>query len=89
MMLKLREHLEVRLPETPYAGYLWELRGHSPCLTLEDSDYYEDGPARFTGQGERHWRLRAVASGECALSFFLSRPWAAPALECSFSVIVK
>jgi predicted secreted protein len=86
--LRLREKLEVRLPESQVSGYLWELKGDHPCLLLEDSDYVEEGPARFNGLGERQWRLRASATGTCTLGFFLVRPWSAPALEYTLTVTV-
>lgn len=79
--LKLRERLEVRLPESQVSGYLWEYRHTCPCLQLEDSDYGERGEARFTGLGERWWRFTSIATGECELSFSLIRPWSKPSPE--------
>ncbi len=87
--LKLRERLEVRLPESQVSGYVWEYREGCPVLRLDDSDYAERGPARFNGQGERSWHFAAVATGRCTLSFYLVRPWSAPSLEYSLAVIVK
>jgi inhibitor of cysteine peptidase len=87
--LKLREKLEVLLPESQVSGYIWEYKGGCPCLRLDDSDYTERGPARFHGQGERSWHFAAIATGECKLNFYLVRPWSAPSLEYSLSVMVK
>ncbi len=87
--MKLRAKLEVRLPESMVSGYVWEYRGGCPCLRLDDSDYAEHGPSRFTGQGERSWHFAAVATGECTLNFYLVRPWSAPSLEYSLAVTVK
>ena len=87
--LKLREKLEVRLPESQVSGYVWEYREGCPALRLDDSDYAERGPARFTGTGERSWHFTAVATGGCTLSFYLVRPWSAPSLEFSLPVTVK
>ena len=87
--LKLREKLEVRLPESMVSGYVWEYKEGCPVLRLDDSDYAERGPARFTGQGERSWHFAVVATGNCKLNFYLIRPWSAPSLEYSLSVAVK
>ena len=87
--LKLREKLEVRLPESMVSGYVWQYRNGCPVLRLDDSDYAERGPARFHGQGERSWHFAAVATGECKLNFYLIRPWSAPSLEYSLSIGVK
>jgi inhibitor of cysteine peptidase len=87
--LKLREKLEVRLPESMVSGYVWEYKEGCPALRLDDSDYAERGPARFHNQGERSWHFAAVATGECKLNFYLVRPWSAPSLEYSLSVAVK
>ena len=87
--LKLREKLEVRLPESQVSGYLWEHKGTCPCLRLDDSDYAERGPARFNGRGERSWHFAAVATGDCTLNFYLVRPWSVPSLEYTLSVIVQ
>ena len=89
IILKLREKLEVRLPESQVSGYLWEYKESCPVLRLDDSDYAELGPARFHGQGERSWHFAAVATGNCTLNFYLVRPWSAPSLEFSLSVTVK
>ncbi len=89
LSLKLRERLEVRLPESMVSGYVWEFRGGCPVLRLDDSDYAERGPARFTGLGERSWFFAAVATGKCQLNFYLVRPWSAPALEYALFVTVK
>ncbi len=62
--LKLREKLEVRLPESMVSGYVWEYKEGCPVLRLDDSDYAERGPARFHGQGERSWHFAAVATGQ-------------------------
>jgi inhibitor of cysteine peptidase len=87
--LKLREKLEVRLPESQVSGYLWELRGGCPCLRLDDSGYAERGPARFNALGERSWHFAAVATGGCRLDFYLVRPWSAPSREYSLSITVR
>ena len=87
--LKLREKLEVRLPESMVSGYVWEYEEDCPVLRLDDSDYAERGPARFHGQGERSWFFAAVATGSCKLNFYLVRPWSAPSLEYSLSVTVR
>jgi inhibitor of cysteine peptidase len=87
--LKLREKLEVRLPENTISGYVWEYKEVCPVLRLDDSDYAERGPARFTGRGERSWHFAAVATGSCKLNFYLIRPWSAPSLEYSLSITVK
>jgi predicted secreted protein len=89
MRLKLRGKLEVRLPEYPAAGYLWEYRERCPCVAVLDSDYEESGPARFTGCGERRWQFRAVATGECVLDFFLVRPWSTPSAEFRLTIEVR
>jgi len=88
LRLKLRERLEVRLPESQVSGYLWEFRGGCPCLRLDDSGYAEWGPARFTGLGERSWYFAAVATGGCRLDFYLVRPWSAPSREYSLMITV-
>ena len=41
--LKLRERLEVRLPESQVSGYIWEYKEGCPVLQLDDSDYAERG----------------------------------------------
>ena len=87
--LKLREKLEVRLPENQVSGYIWEYREGCPCLRLDDSDYAGRGPARFHGQGERSWHFAAVATGECKLNFYLVRPWSAPSQEFCIKVEVR
>lgn len=87
--LKLREKLEVRLPESQVSGYLWEHKETCPCLRLDDSDYAERGPARFNGLGERSWHFAAVATGRCVLNFYLVRPWSAPSLEFSVEADVR
>ena len=87
--LKLREKLEIRLPESQVSGYLWEYTHVCPCLLLDDSDYEEKGPARFTGSGERRWRFSAIATGECELIFSLVRPWSKPYPEYLLKIMVK
>jgi len=87
--LKLRERLEVRLPESQVSGYLWEFIENCPCLQFDDSDYEETGPARFTGLGERWWRFRVVSTGECELVFSLIRPWSGPSPEFSIKAIIR
>ena len=87
--LKLREKLEVRLPESMVSGYVWQYRNGCPVLRLDDSDYAERGPAQFNGLGERSWHFAAVATGRCTLNFYLVRPWSAPALEYSLTVSVR
>jgi inhibitor of cysteine peptidase len=87
--LKLREKLEVRLPESQVSGYIWEYKEGCPVLRLDDSDYAERGPARFNGLGERSWHFAAVATGKCTLNFYLVRPWSVPSLEYTLSVTIR
>lgn len=89
IVLKLREKLDVRLPESQVSGYLWQYKEGCPLLSLEDSEYKGEGEARFTGMGARSWYFKACATGECKLQFDLVRPWSGPSTEFSVIILVR
>jgi inhibitor of cysteine peptidase len=87
--LKPGQPFEIVLPETPSAGFRWQVTANGePVAHLSGEDFQ---PAQGVGgQGSRTWRFEAVAAGESEIAMVLRRSWeAAAAQSFTLRVIVK
>lgn len=76
--IKVEEHFEVTLPETPTSGYLWTVhRADADYLKLEREGYADPDPdkARVGVQRMKLFVFQALKEGRTKLELWLRRPW--------------
>jgi inhibitor of cysteine peptidase len=75
--LPVGQTVEIRLAETPTAGFRWDLTqpGAPTCALLSDSVAPPQGAVG--GQGAHSWIFEARRQGECEIALVYHRPWEA------------
>jgi predicted secreted protein len=89
--LKPGQPFEIVLPETPGAGYRWQMTANGEPVVHLSTEDFQPAPG-VGGQGSRTWRFQAVAAGESEIALVLRRSWeaaAAPAQSFTLRLIVK
>jgi inhibitor of cysteine peptidase len=77
--------IQLRLPENPTTGFLWNLSVTTGISVINDSYIPDDTTGRLVGSGGTHvWFLKAMQPGEQAISGTYRRPWEPAATGVTF-----
>jgi predicted secreted protein len=84
------DSLRIELPESPAAGFRWQMEPSSfegvSALRLQSVDHQLEG--REAGSGRRIFRFSAEAPGHATLRLELVRAWEGVAARETFVIIV-
>ena len=77
--------IQLRLPENPTTGYLWNLSVTTGLSVINDTYIPDDPSGKLVGSGGTHvWFLAAAQKGEQAISGVYRRPWEPAATGVTF-----
>ena len=88
--LQVGDTIQVRLPENPSTGYLWQLASEEDFnLRLISAEYATPQSSAFGARGMRVFLFKAVRPGEAEIQLIHKRPWEASAGENRFAVRIQ
>jgi inhibitor of cysteine peptidase len=89
----LDAEIQLRLPENPTTGFLWNLSVTTGISVINDSYIPDDVSGKLLGSGGTHiWFLKAIQPGDQGISGVYRRPWEPAATGATFfslSLIVE
>jgi inhibitor of cysteine peptidase len=83
--IALGAEIQIRLPENPTTGFLWNLSVTTGISVINDSYIPDDVTGKLVGSGGTHvWFLKAIKPGEQGISGVYRRPWEPAATGVTF-----